>query len=452
MMSRYLGLNILIGFLCTVGYLSLLLAGHGYLVAFLAIFLCGNFFIFSHCLNRHDFSKSLLDIGFILLSFFLLYTITPILLYLTGAYGLTNLGWLELNDTKVAHLTCLHIGYAISIQVVYLVFHPKGEMPKSLHIQGNPNIVLIFCGVLYLSLVFIMIYLSGPIETYYDFYTRFDHYSGLERKFISLLVRIYNGLIPFLLLFTIYKLKSKSLTMLATVLVLCGLDIYFSHGSRIQALFVIIQAMVIYSVIVRPIPLRNILLSLGTIVVAFTAIEIFRIASGDLSEALDTGMAVSGEFNALFYPSLHLFDLRHTGGLPEIPWALYFKDVIELFPLVGIAGSDPMHWYWQNFHPDAQVAPYTLGPISDSAMFGGELSVLVRGVLMGSVLVIIRRAFFKVKSWIGLSMYAYLCSIVVLALKYGFLTPFSLVLKNWFVGFVVVLLMVGLTSRRLAVK
>jgi len=443
-LSLYFVFNAAVTLFCLVVYLISDILGKGSELVILGLFSILNIFVFGYILNRNDLSKLITDIGFILLAFFLLYTIIPIIVFITDAYRFTFLGWLDLTNSSMVDNTYRHIIFSLSIQVVYIFFYRVCSGSLLVVSYKPETFVFLLCILLYLLVLVALSLFSNPVENYYDHYTRFDHLDGLSRKVVSIIVRVYNGLLPFLIMFSVFKYKDNKWCLFPIIFGICAYDVFMSHGSRIQALFVIIQAMIFYSYICKPIATKNVLFVSLFVVLIFTGIEIFRLATSDFSDVIADSYALAGEFSTLFYPEIYLFELRESGSMPTFDLGLYFKDFFELIPFLNIPGVNPMTWFWENFHPEAPVAPFTLGPISDSAMFGGNYSIPVRGALLGLVLGAIKTMFERNANWISLSIYSYLCSVVVLSLKYGFLTPISLLIKNWMIGFILIVMLFGI--------
>jgi hypothetical protein len=90
-----------------------------------------------------------------------------------------------------------------------------------------------------------------------------------------------------------------------------------------------------------------------------------------------------------------------------------------------------MHWYFVNYYPDALVAPYTLGPIADSALWGGEFDLFLRGIINGLFFACIVRWFIKFKNnWWSLAIYTFLCATSIMTIKYSIFYSLSPILKT----------------------
>ena len=90
-----------------------------------------------------------------------------------------------------------------------------------------------------------------------------------------------------------------------------------------------------------------------------------------------------------------------------------------------------MSWYASNYNPSVEVPPFTLGPIADSAIWGGEVDLLVRSLVNGLFFAYIMRWFLRHRNtWWGLSVYVYCFATCILTLKYSVFLQVGLIEKN----------------------
>jgi hypothetical protein len=409
-------------------------------ISILGFFLL-NISIYIRTIHRKAFLRSCGDITSVTLVFLALYTAVPIAVYLADLHTVTPMAWYGNNDALFLQVLLYHLIFSISLQVPSLVITTK-----------NPYCVLLpdldvrrlkfACTLLFLSVLFLVVclgFLSGPVDSYYDHYTRYDHHTGLARSLVSVLIRAYVGLQPFVILFAVVLFRNRPSALFLLIASLCVVDLSFSQGSRIQSFMIVVQAICLYTLVANVISFRLLISVALVLVLSLTVVEVLRISTGGVSELTVESIGFAAEFLALFIPELHLYGLAAGNYLSSPGLIMHFKDLIELVPFISLPESDPMVWYWHEFHPDAQVAPYTLGPISDSAWSGGVFGLIIRGVILGFVLMSISKLLsYNVAWWIKLSAYSYSVSTSVLTLKYGVFTIYSHLLFNWVLGLVVV--------------
>jgi hypothetical protein len=167
----------------------------------------------------------------------------------------------------------------------------------------------------------------------------------------------------------------------------------------------------------------------------FSAVEVVRQFGGDIQEArssvADQGFKPASEFGAVFFPGYHLYEERAHDELPPREWPMFFNDAVSLVTFGDFSRWNPMAWYASNYYPEAEVAPFTMGPIADSAMWGGEWDLLIRGLVNGLFFAYIMRWFVRHRDeWWGLSVYVYCYATCILTLKYSVFLDLSLIEKN----------------------
>jgi hypothetical protein len=110
---------------------------------------------------------------------------------------------------------------------------------------------------------------------------------------------------------------------------------------------------------------------------------------------------------------------------------MFFNDFISLFTWGDFARYNPMDWYARNYYPQADVPPFTVGPIADSAIWGGEADLLVRSLINGVFFAYIARWFVRYGDrWWGLTVYIYCCATCILVVKYSVFLHLNLIEKN----------------------
>ena len=106
---------------------------------------------------------------------------------------------------------------------------------------------------------------------------------------------------------------------------------------------------------------------------------------------------------------------------------MFFYDFISPFTFNSDTRWNPMWWYSRNFYPLSDVPPFTIGPIAESAMWGGEFDLFFRGVLNGLFFSFIVNWFIqrRNKFW-AVTIYVYCFSFSIITIKYSiffYLTP-----------------------------
>jgi hypothetical protein len=276
--------------------------------------------------------------------------------------------------------------------------------------------------------------MSAPVETYYDAYSRYEGLSWSLRKIASICIRFKSAIYVITMSLMFLHYKKYQFLLLFFVVITCGFELIFSFGARIQVFITLIQYLCLYTLLVKPIPLRNIFFISAILIPLFFLVEVVRLGVGfqGVDAAIDgISFQLPWEFNAVFYTGLHLYAERSAGAMPYLEWPMFFNDFISIFTFNDFLRWNPMEWYYLNFFPSAPVAPYTLGPIADSAIWGGEIDLFFRGMLNGLFFAAITCWFSLYKNkWWALSIYIFCCGASIVTLKYSIFYILTPLVKN----------------------
>jgi hypothetical protein len=141
----------------------------------------------------------------------------------------------------------------------------------------------------------------------------------------------------------------------------------------------------------------------------------------------ESGIGLPAELGAIFVPSFQLYEDRKMNVLPVRDWQMFFFDFISPFTFNSDTRWNPMWWYGTNYYSLSEVPPFTIGPIAESALWGGELDLLCRGVINGLFFAYIVNWFTRrrEKFW-SVTIYVYCYSFSIITFKYSvffYLTP-----------------------------
>lgn len=394
--------------------------------------------VFLTVLSRRDAEGLVGDIGFLYLGLLLVYTVVPATVL---AWGLTSdiagaLSQFLPTAAESSRQLWRQVAFGGAFGVAYLA--ARGSQPIEGPAVPDPGhrrgrTVVITLGLV-IACLLILLGLSAPVETYYDHYTRYDHLGWAPRKAVSLVLRLSLGLYCILFVFLFLDARKWRVVLPLTVLGLCGFEIAYSYGARIQALIVLLMALCLYHLTIRRISLGKLGLAGAALVLLFGTIELVRLL-GDSGSIVDSvsggGVAPPSEFLAVFLPSLQLYGDRAAGTLPAAPWPMFFNDLISLVTFGDFTEYMPMYWYARNYFPGVDVPPFTIGPVAETAIWWGEPELLVRGALNGIFFAWLVRGYLRFRDrWWGVSVYVYCYATCVLSLKYSIFNHVQLVEKN----------------------
>ena len=378
------------------------------------------------------------EIGFVYMGFTMLYTIFPALVFAVLGLADDNPITLMLPDpSRLAAEIWRQVLFQGAVAAGYLMLRGtfgrgmKLELPRD---SRDGRTVILVAGVIF-ACIASLILMSGPVENYWEHYTRYDHLSWLPRKFTSVALRLSLGLYCALLVFLFREYKKYRFVIPFVVAGICSYEIIYSYGARIQALIVLLQVVCLYHYLVKRITLKVAFMAALVVATFFSAIEVVRQVQGDISAARsvvsEEGLQPAGEFLAVFYPAYHLYEERAQGTLPPTEKPMFFNDFISLVTWGDFARYNPMAWYTRNYYPEAEVAPFTLGPIAESAIWGGEWDLLFRGLVNGLFFAWIMRWFVRRRNqWWALTIYAYCFATAILTIKYSVFLHLTLIEKT----------------------
>jgi hypothetical protein len=378
------------------------------------------------------------ELGFLYVGFIVAYTVVPAFTFaVTGLDEGGPLAQFLPDASELGKHLWRHVLFETGVAGAYLLLRGRRTVSGPIIAYGTErdDRTLLVAGVVIAVSLSSAIFLSGPVSNYYEHYLRYNHLPWLLHKFVSLCIRLSLGLYCLLLVFLFRNYQRYKLIIPVVVAAICTYEISYSYGARIQALIVLLMAMCLYHFNVRKVSPKIAFVAGVGLTALFTVVEVMRLLQFDWTLApsalAEAGSKPAGEFVSVFYSGFHLYAERAQGTLPVREWPMFFTDIISLFTFGSFTRWNPMDWYTRNYAPDADVAPFTLGPIADSAMWGGEADLLVRAIVNGLFFAFLMRWFLRHKDrWWGLSVYVYCYATCILTLKYTVFLHLNLIEKN----------------------
>jgi len=398
----------------------------------------GVFLVFAVLLRRQIGENIFGELGFLYVGFIVAYTVLPAVAFVvTGFSDGGPIASLLPEPLELRAHLWRHLLFQSGVAIGYLILRGRrpSQAPVIAEDRGREDLTLLFVAVFIVVSVSVLSLTSAPVESYYDHYVRYDHLPWLQRKLVSVAIRLSLGLYCVLLVFLFRNYQKYRRIIPFVVAGIVAHEMVYSFGARIQALIVLLQAVGLYHFMVRPISLRKgvvALLALGTL---FSAVEMLRAWEFDFTSArnvvAEEGLRPASEFVAVFFSGFHLYAERAQGALPAVEWPMFFHDFVSLFTFGDFTRWNPMNWYAFNYYPESEVPPFTLGPIANSAIWGGEADLLVRALVNGLFFAAIMRWFLRFKErWWGMSVYVYVFATCILTVKYSVFLHLSLIEKN----------------------
>jgi hypothetical protein len=371
------------------------------------------------------------EIGFLYLVFAVAYTVFPAygfvaLESLSSGTGFGNLAALSPDPAQLGLHLWRHVLFIAAVASGYLLFRgrhtPKFSSFDTFGDAEKPIIRFLFVAIV--VSVIVLWSLSAPVETYIDNYTRYDYLPWIGRRVISICDVLKTGGTFVLLTILFRNYKRYRLYIWPFVLLRVIQEVLGSFGARIVAFTILVAAALLYHYCVKRVTLIKGLLVTLAFGLVFSAVEVARLTDLDpsaLKNAAQQGEGMpAGELGAVFIPGFHLYSERASGTLPPVEWQVLFYDLISAIPQLDQPKWDPMYWYADNYFPNAVVPPMTMGPIALSALWGGEISLVVQGVINGIMFAFLMRWFARNGGrWRVMTIYVFCYSTCIMCLKYS---------------------------------
>jgi len=387
------------------------------------------FLIFSLILKWQVGENLLGELGYIYLIFALAYTLFPAYTFITrdtGQIFSEKLATLVPDTAELGIHLWRHVAFIFGCAVGYLLMRGRRTLQfyKTKTTEENDNPTIAFLIGFALICIIYLGFMSAPVGSYIDNYTRYAHLSMFFRKTVSFFIRFKLGIYCLLIIFLFRNFNKYKLIIYITVVSLCAYEFVFSSGSRIHTLVILMEAFFLYGFFVKKIKLKKIVIACITISTFYYGVEIYRNMGLNLDDTkgmiFEKGLKPPSELGSVYFTGFHLYSERSHGNLPSVEWPMFFYDFISPFVFADFTRWNPQYWYARNYFPYAEVPPETMGPIAESAIWGGVSDLLIRSIINGAFFAWIVNWFIRrKKKWWGLAIYVYCYSTCVLMLKYS---------------------------------
>jgi hypothetical protein len=397
------------------------------------------------------------ELGVIYLAFVVLYTLAPGFGLLYAEYSSNIkvgvlLDYLDASKKELAFHLWRHFLFAISFAISYYFFRKNTKIISSSFNEKNPIIIYFLIVVIALSITALFLF-SAPVNGYLDHYTRYDHLPPYLRKVVSFVIRFKMGFYTILLTFLFSQYKRYKWLLYIVVCSLCILETVYSYGSRIYSLIILLQCFFLYNYFVRGVSIKFVIITSLILMLLYSSIEIIRlqdVKSVDIKGSIsETGIGIPSELGAVYVPSFQLYNDRKKKELPAKDWQMFFYDFISPFTFNSDTRWNPMWWYGTNYYPLSEVPPFTIGPIAESAMWGGELDLFCRGLINGLFFAFIVNWFIRrrEKFW-AVTIYVYCFSFSIITIKYSIFFYLTPIVKELIPTILIIMLLIILIRRK----
>lgn len=383
------------------------------------------------------------EIGFFFVTAAVAYTVMPAVTFLLVDLDFAK-GWvweklsllLPAMDELATHLW-RHVLFIACTAAAYLALRGNAvAAPPRVPAELPGERKLVGLAVALVLTVAALVFLwSAPVVQYWDHYTRFENLGWFELKVVQALLTLKTSAYFILMAILFRRFHSHRLLAIAAVFAICAYELSYSKGSRIETLSIMLGAACLYQFTVKPFTIKAVLLGLIAISALFSVVEVARMLDlggpGVAGALADEELGPASEFGAVFFTGYHLYADRASGGLPPAEWPMLINDLLAVVPFVDHEAWNPMYWYARQYFPDAIVPPATMGPIAESAVWGGEIDLAIRATLIGALYAGLMRWFLRHRTeWWALVIYSYLFATCVMTLKYSVLYQLAPVVRT----------------------
>lgn len=360
------------------------------------------------------------DPGLLTVLAIVLYTVFPSIQFLLSGMEPTLLSASQLytlapTPEQYGRLTWWYVFYLLSFTAGYL-FADK-EKKEILQPPLFPDRFTVYkLAIIYvlLSVIMFAIEIVYDIKLYgeYDMVALTESYDALLQ--MPLIFRQFYGMIGHTGIFFIVKLSILLLLFLywekrsyRYALFIWLSFIFISNiiwmGARTELVLIFISSVIMYHRFVRELKLKQILPAGIVLFVVFMVIGVLR-GGANLESNLqkidfdDTSFELvaskNTEFQALFAGNYDLLQMKQNGFLTDVPLQFILYDVIMLIPqqVLPFEKMDVQEWITSRSNNPGY---FMYNPISQAIVGFGWVELLVRGVVLGVLLALVRRWYRK---------------------------------------------------------
>lgn len=382
------------------------------------------------------------EIGFLYLALALAYTVLPAVKFIMLDFNFPldfdglNFAVLAPKPVELGIHFWRHVLFITAVATGYLMF--RGETflwrrERETSTRQYDRVIALMIAVTG-GCALIVTLLLPAATTYIEHYTRFDNLSAPVRKIVDLSFIFKTGGYFVLMALMFSQYRRYRILIYLIVPIVCAYEIVFSFGSRIVAFTILMSALGFYHFRVVPLSFKKSALLVSVLVILFTGIGYVRHFNYSLDDAqynvTSEKDVQASESEAVYCTGYHLYYERAKGTLPSRDWPMFFNDFIAVIPFIDHIKHNPQYWYARNYFPQAEVPPTTMGVIANSALWGGEWDLLLRGLINGALFALLTRWFFRRQNkWWALTIYVYCYATCIMAVKYDVLFQLPLLCR-----------------------
>ena len=346
---------------------------------------------------QRDGAPPYFDLGVVCVAVTFVYLAYPL-----GAFLLAGMEWTDLSDNRLLAHKATPVEYAqvgwwgavylFTLAATYLFARKSPTVGESVPLQVPSRRAIVLMAWAY---AFIFIYLQviqivfqvDLNPTYGSNVRTVDALPLIMQQITNKLSHIgivlQFALILLLVQHADYPMWRWTLRLWAVLQIMVVILVF---GSRSSVIFFILAWLLAHQRLrhrLRPL----VLLGVGLAIVAAALLYGLARDMGGRAEPGDSVFSANNEFQALYGTSFDLIRLRDTGMLSDVPWQLYFADLLRLIPqqLLPFEKVDPGDWYLGVLGIRGEGVGLMFGVTSEAALGLGIFEMILRGIAVGFI-------------------------------------------------------------------
>ena len=355
-------------------------------------------------LSQRSVTTPMTEIGTAFVAVVTIYLVVPLGIYvaLGGTYTIVNdnrLVQLQPSPAEVAGVGWLYVAFLGAFAAVYLLVRGRAEPPRTnLGVVSRQRLAVMLA--LYLVFVLLLSIVQGPLAS--------DSYEGGAAAVAALplvirqFLKLWEGwsvLLTLALRVWLFQDFARRKWIIAAWVAFDVGMLAFALGSRTMVAISLVSSVILYHLLVKPVPLRTALAGALAGLVGFLLLGVARAFGGfgGIGAVGQWSSGVGGEFESLFG---NVIDLQHrlvSGEVGVLPFGFHFADILAPFPsqIIPFQKYDPAVWYANTFFPEAaeRGAGFAFGVIAQGVVGLGWLELVIRGAVLGYAFASLHRYF-----------------------------------------------------------
>jgi hypothetical protein len=387
----------------------------------------------TYALWQKDGGLPLFDIGFMcaLATFF--YSVVPLIDFWAaglkfGALSDNRLFSYSLTPEEMGNFHWRHVTYLAALGIGYVLFRKRAviDVGYVADISVAEKNILVFLFVVFTVYFLVFQFASGiSMNVSYSSDQFLESYNALMSmplivtQITSKLISIFFLVKLAMLFWLIQKCRVKLWRNVLLIWIAYEIgNAFMLKGARTGMMLFLLGCALMYHRLVAPIRLRFIVpvglavLTLFTFMGIYRGLDSLQDATTLIEESQGGVVSLGGEFQSLLGTAYDVYRRVTFEGI-DVPWQIYFNDIINLLPpqqIVPFEKISGAEWYLQSTGLSGQGIGFMWGVITQSVVGLDWIELVLRGFILGFILAKIHEWYVRRKDlFLPNIVYIYLC-------------------------------------------